>query len=149
MTHTHPTKRWLVTAGVLTVVLSLAAACGDDNGNGSSSADQTTTTQDTCAQADDLKNSITDLSNLDVSAEGTDALDAAVSKIEQNAEDLASTVGDELKPQVDDLKSSLSSVKDAIANVDEDGGVSALVDALQAVLTSAGALIDKITTADC
>jgi hypothetical protein len=157
MTHTRSTKRWLATAGVLAVVLTLAAACGDDNensgsgshGNAGSGIDQTTTTQDPCAQAEDLQNSITDLSDVDVSEEGTNALDAAVDRIEQNATDLASAVGDEVQPEVDDLKSSLSSMKDAIGNVDEEGGAGALVDALQEVLTSAEALIDKITSADC
>jgi CHASE3 domain sensor protein len=147
MTYTRSTKRWLATAGALAVVLSLAAACGDDDD--SSSADQTTTTQDVCAQAEDLQSSITDLSDIDVSEEGTNALDAAVDNIEQDVRDLASTVSDDLQPQVDDLESSLSSLKDAVANVDEDGGVNALVDAVQAVLTASTALIDEVTSADC
>jgi gas vesicle protein len=146
MTNTRSAKRWLATAGVFAVVLSLAAACGDDD---DASSDQTTTTQDACAQAEDLQGSITDLSDIDVSEEGTNALEDAVNNIEQEVRELASSVSDELQPQVDDLESSLSSLQDAIANVGDDGGVNALVDAVQAVLTASTALIDEVTSADC
>jgi DNA repair ATPase RecN len=150
MPQTRSTKRWLATAGVLAVVLSLAAACGDDdNDNGGSSGSDQSSQEDACAQAEDLKNSITDLSNVDLSEEGTNGLDAAFDKIEQNADDLASTVSKDLKPQVDDLKSALRSLETAIANIGDEGGVSTAVDAVQEVLTTAGALVDKVTSADC
>src|SRR5215510_15137042 len=115
--HTRSRRRWLARAGVLAVVLTLAAACGDDNGNdsGGSGSDQASK-DDVCAQVDDLKNSITDLSNVDVSEEGTNALDDAVGNIEQQADDLASAVSENAQPQVDDFKSSLTSLKDALGN---------------------------------
>jgi hypothetical protein len=152
MPHTRWIKRWLATAGVLAVVLSLAAACGDDNGDdggGSGSGSGSSSEEDACAQAEDLRNSIGDLSDVNVAEEGSSALDDAVDNIEQQADDLASTVSDDLQPEVDDVKSSLSDLKDAVANVDQEGGVSAVVDAVQAVLTTSDALIEKVTSADC
>jgi hypothetical protein len=147
--HNRSTKRWLATAGALAVVLSVTAACGDDDDGGGTSGSDEASQEDACAQAEDLRNSITDLSDVDVSEEGTNALDAAIDEIEQNANDLASTVSDDLEPEVDALESALGSLKDAIANIGDEGGVNAAVDAVQAVLTAADALIDKITSADC
>ena len=154
MSHTRSRRRWLARAGVLAVVLALAAACGDDNGNNNSSGNggsgsDEASNADVCTQVDDLKNAITDLSNVDVSEEGTNALDDAVGNIEQQADDLGSAVSEDAQPQVDDFKSSLTSLKDALGNLGEEGSVSAVVDALQEVLTTSEALFDKVTSADC
>src|SRR5262245_33735473 len=102
MPHTRSTKRWLAVAGVLAVVLSLAAACGDDDNGGGSGSDQASSEEDACTQAEDLKDSVAALSDVNLTEEGTNSLDAAVDEIEQNADDLASTVSDDLRPEVDD-----------------------------------------------
>jgi NAD+--asparagine ADP-ribosyltransferase len=143
MAHTFRVRRWTAALAVALLAVGTAAACGD---NGSSSSSTSTTESDqVCKDADQLKSAIGDLADVDLSQNGTSSLDSAISKVKDQADALGKSVGDELKPQVDDLKSSLDTLKTAVGKVGEEGGVQSVLDALKGVVKAAGNLTDKAT----
>ena len=103
---------------VLMLALSIAslAACGDD----SDSAGTTTTTsaqQAYCADADQLKSDVASIKDMDVVADGTDAVTAQMDTLKDDLSALKSSAGDAASSEIstfetslDDLQSSLSAV---------------------------------------
>lgn len=145
MAHTSRVRRSTAALAVALLMVGIAAACGD-NGSNSSSTTSTTASDQVCKDADQLKTAIGNLADVDVSQKnGNSSLDTAISNVRDQADALADSVGDELKPQVDDLKSSLDTLKTAIGNVGEEGGVQSALDALRGVVKSAANLTEKAT----
>ena len=141
MAHSFRVRRWTAAFAVALLAVGTAAACGD---NGSSSSTTSTTASDqACQDADQLKSAIGDLTDVNVSDNGTSALDSAISNVKDKADALAKSLGDELKPQVDDLKSSLDTLKTTVGQ--EGGGIQPVLDALRGVVHAAGNLTDKAT----
>jgi hypothetical protein len=160
------TTRWTwgraLAAGVAALVL-LAAGCGDDDsGNNASSGDGGTTTTEAssgsgsgsassqvCDDLDQLKSDVAKLGEIDTSEDVSASLSSTVDEIGQDVSDLGDAAGDEIKPEVAQLKSSLSVLKSAVEDLGSEGGVRAAANALQAVLTDAGAVADKLASTDC
>ncbi|HKE74863.1 MAG TPA: hypothetical protein VKB57_14675 [Acidimicrobiales bacterium] len=154
------TRARLAAAGLAAVVL-LAAGCGDDNnsGNDNSSAGGTTTTTTeaasgsgsgpVCDDLDQLKSSVSKLGQIDTSENVGESLSNTIDDIGKDLSNLADSAGDEVKPEIDQLKSSLSELKSAVADLGTNGGVRAAANALQDVLTDAGAVADKLASTDC
>jgi hypothetical protein len=74
-----------------------------------------------CAAVDALNASVTDLKNVDVVANGTDALQSAASTVKDDAETLRAGSASALKPAVDRLESSLTTLRSSIENIVSDG----------------------------
>ena len=77
-----------------------------------------------CAARDDLQTSITDLKDVNIVADGTSGLQAAITKVKDNLTALKSAAGDELKPQVTALQDALTGLQSALKDV-SSGGVAA------------------------
>jgi hypothetical protein len=112
-------RRWMTT-GIAVVALCVAlSGCGDDSDSGSG----TTTTEAgkaaVCTARDNLQESVTGLADLSVRAEGKDGLDAALDGVQTNLTALEDAASDAYEPQVDDVKSSLDSLKSAVGDLGE------------------------------
>ena len=148
---------------VLAAVALLAAGCGDDSGNDNSSSGggggATTTTasgsgagtasSQVCDDLHQLKDDVASLGEIDTSEDVSSSLSTTIEAIEQDAKDLSEATSDEVKPEVDQLKSSLSQLRTAVEALGSEGGVRVAANALKDVLHDAGAVADKLASTDC
>src|SRR5262245_22756404 len=104
------TVRSLVRTGaVLLAVGALLGACGDDDSSsGSFTSEATTTTlsanEQLCADRDALKGAIADLKNVNIIANGTSGVQAALTKVTDSVGDLKQSASASVAPQVDALE---------------------------------------------
>jgi hypothetical protein len=138
-------------SAVVPLVLVLSAiglaACEDD----SESSDTTTTTtpgQVYCADADQLRDDLSSLADLEVPDDGTDALTAQidalesdVSTLKSSASEVASTEIAAFEASVDDLQSALSSISGDLTL----SNAASVVRAIESVGTSGS---DVVSTLD-
>lgn len=159
------TRNWTgarVAAIVLAAVALLAAGCGDDSGNDNSSSGgggATTTTasgsgsgsasSQVCDDLHQLKDDVASLGEIDTSEDVSSSLSTTIEAIEQDAKDLSEATSDEVKPEVDQLKSSLSQLRTAVEALGSEGGVRVAANALKDVLHDVGAVADKLASTDC
>ena len=123
------------------------AACGSDDETSS-----TTTTaapvDDVCADSEALSASLADLQDVDVTADGTNGLEAAVGAVQDDLEALGESAGNELQPQVDDVRGSLQELETAVTNFGSEGPTQVL-DAIAAVASSTSTLITSLDDGAC
>ena len=101
-----------------------------------------------CADRDALRTSVDALTNLDVVAEGTNGLTAAVTDVKDDVAALGSSAGSELQPQVQAVQDAVDELETAVANIDS-GGAAAAVTAVADVATSARTLLDSLEAGAC
>ncbi len=131
----------------------LLVACGDDGESSSSTTVPTTdapatTVAATCADAEALTASIAALADVDVAAEGTDGVTAAVATVKSDLETFAASASDELQPQVEAVQTSVESLEMAIDDFDAEGAGPVLT-AVSAVTSSAATLIESVDAGVC
>jgi hypothetical protein len=113
-------RRWTVVGG-LAILLPLVA-CGDDDDDRTASpttAEETTTSSEDalCSAVDDLEQDIGALGDLDVVADGTDAVEASLSAIREDLAEIRDQAPDTAPEEADAFDSALTSLDDAIAAV--------------------------------
>jgi hypothetical protein len=81
----------------------------------------TEATDKVCADIDALKDSVTDLKNVDVADNGTGGLRDALNTVKDDAEQLRAVASSGLRPAVDQLDSALSALRTSIENVVSGG----------------------------
>ena len=153
-----PSTRGLVGAVVAALAVGvLLTACSDDGDSSSSATSEaaattteapTSTVADTCADSEALQSSVAALQDVDVVAEGTDGLTAAVDQVKTDLEAFGSSAGEELQPAIDALQTGIDSLETAIDGFDTDGAAP-VVAAVTAVTESATALIDTLDAGAC
>ena len=122
--------RHRVLAGALATLLALSA-CGDDD-DGDQAANSTTTAEATttsagdelCAAIDDAEQDIAALGDIDVLAEGTDAVEASLTTIREDLAEIRELAPDTAPEEAEALDSALGSLGDAITAVG-DGSLTA------------------------
>ena len=130
-----PVVRRLVACVVLGIVL---VSCGDDDDSSS----------DVCADREALRTSVDALTNVDVVAEGTNGVTAAVSDVKDDLAALRSSAGAELEPQVQAVQDASTKLETAVAEIDS-GGAAAAVTAVPSLTDSAGTLLDSLEAGAC
>ena len=100
------------------------APAADSSATGSSTAPS----GDVSADREALRTSVDALTNLDVVAEGTNAVTAAVSDVKDDLAAVRSSAGSELRPQVEAVQDAVDELETAVADLDS-GGVGAAVTA--------------------
>ena len=95
-----------------------------------------------------MRTSVDALTNLDVVAEGTNAVRAAVSDVKDDLAAVRSSAGSELRPQVEAVQDAVDELETAVADLDS-GGVGAAVTAAADLATSAGTLLDSLEAGEC
>ena len=103
---------------------------------------------DVCADREALSTSIDALTNLDVVAEGTNGVTAAVSDVNDDLAALRSSAGSELQADVQAVQDAVDEVETAVATLDS-GGAAAAVTAVAGLATSARTLLDSLDAGPC
>lgn len=148
------TRKWIFPAlAVLAAVFAVAfVACGDDDEGNGATATPETATPSVCDQKDALDQSVEDLENLDVTAEGTNGLTAAVEAVAADLEALAETASAEIEPEVEDLQTAVSDAEETLSGIPDDATLNEQIDAVQEAFTEVGtaaAALDDSLQADC
>jgi hypothetical protein len=116
-----------VLAGALATVLALSA-CGDDNddqaGNSTAEATTTSTGEALCAAIDDVEQDVGALADIDVLADGTDAVEARLTTIREDLADIKELAPDAAPEEAEAFDSALESLDDAITALG-DGSLTA------------------------
>jgi hypothetical protein len=137
--------RHRVLAGALATLLALSA-CGDDD-DGDQAANSTTTAEATttsagdelCAAIDDAEQDIAALADIDVLAEGTDAVEARLTTIREDLAEIKELAPDTAPEEAEAFDSALASLDDAITAVG-DGSLTA--ESAQDVVTAGASTIE-------
>jgi hypothetical protein len=123
-----PRRRGLVPAAVLILALSgLAAGCGSSK-------------PAYCTDADQLKTSVQDLGNVNINVHDLSSVDTAVSKVQADAETLATDAKSAYPSQTTALKNSVSSLETAVKSAMSQPSVTtvaAVVSSVSQVKTAA------------
>ena len=131
-------------AGALAILLALGA-CGDDDGDqGASStttAESTTTSPDDalCTAIDGVEQDMRALGDIDVLAEGTDAVEARLTSIREDLTEIQELAPDTAPDEAEAFDSALASLDDAIAAVG-DGSLTA--QSVQDVVAAGAATVE-------
>ena len=139
-----------VVAGIAFGVL--VASCGSDSSSTATTSAATTqsgaASGDVCADREALSSSVDALKNVDVTAEGTNGLNAAVSAVKDDLTALRASAGSELRPQVDAVQSALDEVETAVANLSA-GGAAPAVTAIATLASTSKTLLDSLEAGAC
>jgi hypothetical protein len=126
---------------VMTVTLGAGlSACSSDDGSEPS-------VPDVCAAADAFRGSLTELRDVQVVQEGTDALDSAWTSVEDAWTGLAEDARAEYGDQVDGVQASADDVRTALDDAQDQRSAQTLGNAATAVgvfLQDADALADEV-----
>lgn len=136
---------------VLILALSIGslAACGDD----SESAGTTTTTsaeQAYCADLDQLKRDVASITDMDVVADGTDAVTAQFDALKDDLSALKSSAGDAASSEITTMETALDDLQSALSAVAGDltlANASDVVSAVQSVATAGTAVVTTLESA--
>jgi hypothetical protein len=109
-------------------VVGTAGACSSSN-----KASSTTTTLSVCAQASALRQSVSNLGNVDIVKNGTTSASVAAEDVKTNAKSLKDATGQELEPELDALTTAIDNLRSTIK---DQKGVTAAVTAASAVATA-------------
>ena len=101
--------------------------------------------EDICQARDQLKTSITDLTNTQVVAEGTNAIKAAVGQVQTALDAVKVAAKDDYQAQVTAVQSALQDLQAAVANLDS-GNATDNLRAVSQAITTTGAAAETLFT---
>ena len=135
----------LIAFGFVASLLAVAVACSDDDektSGGSTTQAKTASpaasgsaAASVCDQKDAVEEAVTDLTNVDVRAEGTNALKASVEDLKTQVDDLKSAVSSDVQDEVDGLDKAVSDAQDTLSTINDDSTLNQRIDAVQSALT--------------
>ena len=139
-------RKWL-TGFVVVVVGAGLASCSSDADSDSSAAAESSA--DVCASADSLRASLTELGDVQVVQDGTDAVQEAWATVQDDWSQLAEDARGEYRDQVDGVEADAGAVQAAIETTQEEATAQTLADVAAAVgvfLQDAGALVEEVSS---
>jgi hypothetical protein len=125
------------TVALLVPLLLLVAACGDD--------DESSTT--VCDARADLESSLGALGEIDLTAEGTDAVETAVDDVGDDVEAVADAAQDEVDDEVDDVQAAFDELEAAVTSFGEQETTSAAVASVGRAVTDLAVATGALTEA--
>ena len=131
-----------VGAAVMLVAAVVAAGCGSD--------DDESAQDRYCAAGESFESSLDELAGLDLVAEGTDGLNAAVDQVQSNLDDLRDSASDAAADEVGALDQAVDGLTDAISTLGGDltsDNATAVGTAIDNVSAAAQSVLD--TLSDC
>ena len=152
--------RGVAAVGLGLGLLGLLGACASDDpsptaatttsaaattASSSASASASATGTELCAARDDLKQSIDDLKNYDIVANGTSGLQSALTQVQTSLNAVKSSAGADIRPQVTSLQDALNDLTTAVS----DGSVTSAVTALPGVVSNGQALLTSLQDLKC
>lgn len=128
-----------IAAAVL--MMGLVAACGDEEDEEASSEEAF------CAAGDSLENNIAGLSDIDIIAGGTNALDAQFDAIKSDVEDLRTSGGEVAADEIAALEAAVDQLEADLGALGDDvtaEGAGTVGDSVNSVVTAAQAVNDRL-----
>jgi hypothetical protein len=125
----------------------MVAGCSDDD-ESSSATSPAASEADVCDARDALQRSLEALKDVDVRAEGTGGVEAAINGVKDDLEALVDSVGEELKPEVESVQDAVDELEAAVTNLDS-GGAAKVLDAVSSLASSASTLVASLEDASC
>ena len=104
--------------------------------------------QDACADRDALRSSVAALADVDVVAEGTNGLTAAVDVVTSDLEKVRASAGSEFEPQVQAVQDAIAATEAGLQNVGE-GGAAEVATALSDLSTATTNLLTSLEGGPC
>ena len=161
--------RSLGAAAVLSLVAAVTAGCGSGTTSSASSSPSAATTsspsavstssmsatsgsisypagkEDICQARDQLRTSITDLTNTQVVAGGTNAIKAAVGQVQTALDEVKAAAKDDYQAQVTAVQTALQDLQAAVANLGS-GDAGDNLRAVSQAITTTGAAAETLFT---
>jgi len=135
----------LVTSALVLVVLALLlAACGDD----SSSSDDTTSEEAFCASGEQFESDVAALTDMDIVADGTDAVSSAFDTIRDDTDALVATGQDVASDDINSIEAAVDQLGAALDDLSGDltaANASEVLDAVTNISTAAQSLQTTLT----
>jgi hypothetical protein len=135
----------LVTRALVLVVLALlVAACGDD----SSSSDDTTPEEAFCASGEQFESDVAALTDMDIVADGTDAVSSAFDTLRDDTDALVATGQDIVSDDINDIEAAVDQLGAALDELSGDltaANASEVLDAVTNISTAAQSLQTTLT----
>ncbi|MGB5758726.1 MAG: hypothetical protein WBM50_17565 [Acidimicrobiales bacterium] len=131
----RPLRTLSILAGVL-LVLGLVAGCGDDPDPEAAF----------CDAGDSLRSNIDGLGEVDIVSGGTDALSAQFDAISADVEALRDAGSEVAAGEIEALDSATVELETVIGSLGDESTVSDAVNAVDNVITSARAVLDRLAT---
>ena len=103
---------------------------------------------DACADRQALRDSIAALADIDVVAEGTNGLTAAVDAVKADLEKVQASAGSTVKPQVQAVKDAIAAAEAGLQNLG-DGGAAEVEAALTDLSTATTTLLTSLEDGPC
>jgi len=103
---------------------------------------------DACADRQALRDSIAALADIDVVAEGTNGLTAAVDAVKADLEKVQASAGSTVKPQVQAVKDAIAAAEAGLENLG-DGGATEVKAALTDLSTATTTLLTSLEDGPC
>lgn len=142
----------IVSAAIALALGSIVTSCGDDDTTSTTDTDAPTTTisstEQVCSDREALRDAVSALTDVDVVAEGTSGIEAAVTDVRESLDALRSSASADLQPDVDALRDALDSLQTAIGDIGS-AGVSGVASAAQDVASAGRTLLDRLDGIDC
>ncbi len=152
-------------------VCTVVTACGDDDdssatteavGTGVADTTEEMTTAamtvapttagvpsgDACADREALRSSVTALTDVDVVAEGTNGLTAAVDAVKSDLDKVRESAGSAVRPQVQAVQDAIAATEAGLDNLG-DGGAAEVATALSALSTATTTLLTSLEGGPC
>ena len=157
--------------GACLAICAVLMSCGDDDDSSASTnaadtaaADTTEGTtavemttepttagsvsEDACADREALRSSVTALTDVDVVAEGTNGLTAAVDAVKRDLEKVRASAGSVVEPQVQAVQDAIAATEAGLANLG-DGGAAEVATALSDLSTATSTLFTSFEGGPC
>ena len=103
---------------------------------------------DMCADRESLRASVASLEDVDLVAEGTNGVTAAVDAVKDDLTALRGSVSADLQPQVQAVQDAVDALDTAAADLGE-GGAAAAAAAVTSLSAAAGTLLDSLEAGAC
>jgi len=131
---------------VLIVSLLLAAACADDDSNGDANGTGTPGPS-VCDEADDLQQSVDELTQLDIIATGTNGLNAAIDQVRSDAESLTMLAGTDVADEAAVLTNAIEQADETLSTLDDEESLLAATAEVGVVIAIVATAADELVTA--
>ena len=125
-----------------------ATASTTDTTSDTTSDGPATGSGDVCADREALRSSIDALRDVDLVAQGTDGVRAAVADVKDDLAALRESAGDELRPEVEAVQDALEDLETAAGDLGS-GGARAAITAVGDVVSSSQTLLDSLQEGAC
>jgi hypothetical protein len=135
-------------ASATTPETDATAAPDATSDTGASDTSGSDSTGDPCADRDALRESIGNLADVDVVADGTNGLTDAIDAVSDDLAAVRDSAGDDMKPEVEAVRSALDDVQTAVSNGPTDD-LEGTADALSTLASSTSDLLDALDAGPC